>query len=478
MAGQLGQTSRNSRKKIQPLNWAEAANAPALKGMVSFLDIKPEDIRNGQRSDTPSRLPELVPAYSSVVESPSEDMERVAVIESLPMGVLLPSDGSDFIALTFDTTHHDGEYRPIIESLPVGESLSVDAAGGMDESTSAESRIEVEPTPRRIERGVLLGAIPSQNRTIRKCRLSQDGHSTGEELIYRILWEEGRPEVASNPLGPRLVRIGYAELAAKARMHKANVRLNLASLAAKMAIEQNGDFISREMVAKSYRVLSYKEILERRRQAGLEYVIRHKNVVFVTANGSPISLPGLPLPKKRKRTEAEQNVHPIRSSRPVSVSPTDSDTRIALVSESGSEFDRTTVSKALNQFWTVDDAATEQLIKACRKVRPDAEAEEIAFFVDEKLQIARANRNITNPTGLILATVPQCFSGHSFDEFRRRRQERSKLLAEEEERKNREFAEMTRWLRRSAEAILANPASTEKQRARAEKDLIDLQRVE
>ena len=351
----------------------------------------------------------------------------------------------------------------------------------MDESVSDGLPLEWEIAPIRgsiTQRGVLLGAIPSQNRRIRKCRLSQDGHSTGEELIYRILWEEGKPEVSSNPLGPRLVRIGYAELASKARMHKANVRLNLASLTAKMAIEQSGDFISRDMVAKSYRVLSYRDILERRRQSGLEYVVRHKNVVFVTADGTPIVLAGLPQPKKRRKTSPAEESGPVRVSLPMSDTRTGGDARTREELNFDLELDRITVSKALNQFWTVDDAATEQLIKACRNVRPDAEAEEIAFFVDEKLQIARVNRNITNPTGLVLATVPQCFSGHSFDEFRRRRQERRRILAEEEERKNRELAEMTRWLQRSAEAIMANPASTEKQRARAEKDLISLSQAD
>ena len=107
--------------------------------------------------------------------------------------------------------------------------------------------------------------------------------------------------MSANPLGSRTVRIGYAELANRARMHKANVRLNLASLTAKLAIEQSGDFSSRDMIAKSYRVLSYKEILERRRAAGLEYVIRQKNVIFVTPTGVPIELPGLPQAKKGKK---------------------------------------------------------------------------------------------------------------------------------------------------------------------------------
>jgi hypothetical protein len=76
-----------------------------------------------------------------------------------------------------------------------------------------------------------------------------------------------------------------------------------------------------------------------------------------------------------------------------------------------------------------DINTTDQLIRACRKIRPDAQAEEIAYFVRENLELTRNNRNITNPIGLILATVQQSFSGYSFDTFRQRRQE-SKRLAE------------------------------------------------
>ena len=220
--------------------------------------------------------------------------------------------------------------------------------------------------------------------------------------------------MSANPLGSRTVRIGYAELANRARMHKANVRLNLASLTAKLAIEQSGDFSSRDMIAKSYRVLSYKEILERRRAAGLEYVIRQKNVIFVTPTGVPIELPGLPQAKKGKKKPA-YDTQPVSDAPPVGESLPDSDTRTG--SENGFDLqaDMACVSEAMNTYWTVDDAATDQLIRACRKIRPDAEAEEIAYFVREKLELTRSNRNITNPIGLILATVPQSFSGYSFE---------------------------------------------------------------
>ena len=140
---------------------------------------------------------------------------------------------------------------------------------------------------RNIRNGIVIGVVSSQNRKIRKCRLVQDAHSTGEELLYRILWEEAKPD-PMNPTGSRSLRMGYAELAAKARMHKTNVRLNLANLKAKLAVEVLEEHSSIDLIPRLYRIFSSREILDRREAAGLEYVIRQKNVVFVNPEGTPI----------------------------------------------------------------------------------------------------------------------------------------------------------------------------------------------
>lgn len=126
------------------------------------------------------------------------------------------------------------------------------------------------------------------------------------------------------------------------------------------------------------------------------------------------------------------------------------------------------VSKAMNTYWTVDDAAADQLIRACRNVRPDALAEEIAFFVCEKLELTRTNRAINNPIGLILATVPQSFSGYSFDTFRQRRAESKRLAEEERIRREQEDRAMSAWMVREAKKTLANPSSSEKLRRESE----------
>jgi hypothetical protein len=460
MAVQAKQTSRN--RKIEPLNWAEAANSPALKGMMSFLDIKPEEVRSGHFKDVPNGLDSRVdPIGDSLTGSDTliatieeKPATPKAIIEMRPKRVSGPTSlsvspeqppASDALP--------DSELLPDSDPLPVSVSHPVSNTPPVSESS-------------QIAINVVRGSVPSQNRKIRKCRLSQDAHSAGEETLYRILWEEGKP-LSANPLGSRTVRIGYAELANRARMHKANVRLNLASLTAKLAIEQSGDFSSRDMIAKSYRVLSYKEILERRRVAGLEYVIRQKNVIFVTPTGVPIELPGLPQVKKG-RNKSAHDTRPVSDAHPVGESLPESDTRTG--SETGFDLqaDMVCVSQAMNTYWTVDDAATDQLIRACRKIRPDAQAEEIAYFVREKLELTRSNRNITNPIGLILATVPQSFSGYSFDTFRQRRQESKRLAEEERLRREEDDRRMSEWMVRNARQTLENPNATDKLKAEAQ----------
>src|ERR1700674_5295780 len=47
---------RTRRHVIEPLSYTEAAQSPALKGMMSFLDITPETIRKGHYPDVSASL--------------------------------------------------------------------------------------------------------------------------------------------------------------------------------------------------------------------------------------------------------------------------------------------------------------------------------------------------------------------------------------------------------------------------------------
>jgi len=318
---------------------------------------------------------------------------------------------------------------------------------------------------------------PGRGRSkVRKCVLAQDGHSLGEEAIYQVMWRSGRPE-NSDPNGSRTVRIGAADLGYKVNMAKKNVRQNISRLFEKLAVEIIEDFETMSSQARMYRVYSYKQILERRRAAGLEYVLRNKGVVFCSSNGEEIVAspayvltPGdetsiKPAPPKKRRVSLPQ------SALSATVLPP------AIPNEESSMSDLQVVIQALNRYWPVDQAAAVQLLRDCRRVRPDARADEIAFFVREKLELARSNRNITNPTGLIIATVPQSFVGSSFEEFRGRMNRQATLAAEEQQRKEREREELSIWLlkeRERCEAIVGDPNQTEKDRDAAENRLRQL----
>lgn len=72
----------------------------------------------------------------------------------------------------------------------------------------------------------------------------------------------------------------------RVNMAKKNVRQNISRLYEKLALEIIEDFETISSQARLYRVYSYKQILERRRAVGLEYVLRNKGVVFCSADGT------------------------------------------------------------------------------------------------------------------------------------------------------------------------------------------------
>ena len=349
-----------------------------------------------------------------------------------------------------------------VSDTRIGTPAMSDSRTGGQQKPTYYVGSEQYPRPQR-RMPMLQGDVVWQNRKIRKCVLAQDAHSQGEDALFSAMWNAAKPD-AADPSGSRTLRIGYAELAQKSRMHRSNIRINIASLRAKLAIEVLDEHDSRDVMPRLYRLYSYKEILERRRAAGLEYVIRKKSVVFVTETGELVALPGLSKPSARRtqRALAESN-----GTEAVDVPANE-------VRAEQLDLDVRQISDAMSQHWPVDEAAAQQLLRQCRSVRRDAEIGEIVFFINEKLQIALTNKNIKNPTGLILATVPQCFEGATFQEFRRRRNEALRLAAEEQERKRRQERDLEAWLTgkmQELRAVVDDVSQSEAVRDKARREL-------
>jgi hypothetical protein len=140
----------------------------------------------------------------------------------------------------------------------------------------AEAPLEVETAvvveaPRRARKGL-----------VRKAEMVEDGHSLAEQAVYDSLWRAGMPLDGTANGGmeneDRTIRIGYHRLAQMTRLSWVSVKNNLRSLEKKLAIEVTGSENSATREGKCYRIYARPAILERRKQAGLEWVRRSRGV--------------------------------------------------------------------------------------------------------------------------------------------------------------------------------------------------------
>jgi len=316
--------------------------------------------------------------------------------------------------------------------------------------------------------------VPGIGRSkIRKCVLAQDGHSLGEEAIYQILWRSGTPET-EDPNGARVISIGAADIGMRANMAKKNVRQNISRLYEKLAIEIIEDFETVSSKPRRYRVYSSKQILERRRAAGLEYVLRNKGVVFCSASGAEIKA----LPVDQKTPGDETLIRPALSKRQRHLQQAEVRRDATLpVHAQSTEIppeDLRQISEALNLYGLVNEDVAIQLVRNCRREKSDAMVAEILFFVREKMELIKSNRAIANPVGLILATVPKSFVGQAFVEFRNRMLNQAELAAEDENRRRREEEEMRNWLQEQVsicENIVNDATKSQQERDVAEQRL-------
>ena len=72
--------------------------------------------------------------------------------------------------------------------------------------------------------------------------------------------------------------------------------MNIRNLTEKLAIEQVRSEDKKQQSAREYRVYTFKQILERRRAAGLEWVVKGRGVKFVSSDEVSKTLPSDLLP--------------------------------------------------------------------------------------------------------------------------------------------------------------------------------------
>jgi len=277
---------------------------------------------------------------------------------------------------------------------------------------------------------------------VRRAVLAQDGHSSGEEVLYQSLWNYRYARQESKET--RLVTIGWKAMSKLARLTPRNTRRNCETLIEKLAIEQLSEENSRESIGRTYRLFSYKAILERRRAAGMEWVTRSRGVVFVA-------------PPAGKETQASLVK---KEAGPETVPDTEREPGPKRDTGSGSSSSGLIVRTLREYLPDVDDASVAVLVEACRLKAADATEEEINYFVRIKADLMHRMGTVKSPMGFLRAAVPRCFEGESFRQFREaetRRREVAQMREAAQERDLRRFQDEQR-------AVLENPQSTEEER--------------
>lgn len=401
----MSDSSRSRRKrKLEPISIEELAGTTGMSGFCTFLT----------RDTSVS-----VPALEGIVKESSA-----------------PLSGAPFLAAPLtaapDSTISTAPDTSASESGAGQSGAPVSDAGEIGAVDSSDSSA-LEWTPRRRSR-------------VRETTTVQDGHSLAEQAVYDAMYRVGKPYQGDS----RILTIGLRTLAEIARMAYSNCKANVRSLVEKLAIDERDGFTYTE--GRTYIVYSFREILRRRKAAGLTHVIRTRGVAFVDPST------GKPLADKRLPESSAPVSSAGQSSAPVSLSgalvtiqsgapePAESSAPAADAllrnrhwirnpEEPSSSSALAAVIAALrSHIPDVDDEGAWLLWQRCRENAPLATAEEVIHFVHLKA----GKTGIRMPFGFLLTAVPKCFLGDSYRQFREERQRqlaggttRDRLFAEE-----------------------------------------------
>jgi hypothetical protein len=411
---------------------------------VIHIQGRPDELDDSKADGTPSsedqthpegNLPTGLPSSENVTSEPeieSASEEQSHPEGNFPIGPLL----SEQELQTADST----EEKP----------PPVEAGAGKSEtkSTHPEGKlptgISLPPRRQKLQPDLIDGSVVGRQQKIRRAIVAQDGHSSGEQLLYLSLWNAATVETPDT----RLLSIGYNGMSSLCKLERSNCKKNVQSLVEKLALEVTKPHQTASSTGTTYRIFSYGEILRRRKAAGLIWVIRTSGVRFVDPTGNSPTPPVGNLPRDPVR---ESPTGPLGEAHtpPVCKIPTPLGIRSKATESASSS---SLIYAALSQFGLVDDDVLRRFAASCYQAAPDCTDEDILHFIQEKGAIVRAGR-ISNPIGFLLTAVPKCFSGESFQHYRVEKRILFERRAEAEERSKREAEE---W-RHEQQRLLLDP---------------------
>ncbi|MBV8830786.1 MAG: hypothetical protein JO108_16305, partial [Acidobacteriaceae bacterium] len=257
------------------------------------------------------------------------------------------------------------------------------------------------------------GELVSQGR-VKRISLAQDVINSTEEAVYDTLWSA---KLVSDNGSSRVVQAGYDYLSKRTRLAKKTIQRIVAKLIEKdfIAIDRPADIYERTSTV--YRVFSYKVVLEQHMKKGRHHVakigpgfvyVRQLHLSTVdTAHMSTVDSPAVyTVDSPTTATVDNENLSTV-------------DRKSTNLGSNNLEHSSTALYGALKHYGVVDDEMIRRLIIECRSRAPDCTEDEIIHFVHEKGSLTRSKQSrIVNPIGFLLKTVPKCFEGESFRQFR------------------------------------------------------------
>jgi hypothetical protein len=435
-----GSSRSRSKHKLEPISIEELAGTTGMSGFCTFLT-----------RDSSVPVPALDRAH--------EVIETGAPVSSAPV-----LDAPGLLALTQTAPDQSAPDpgAPIL-SAP-------DSSGTPETSEKAVAFKSAAPDSRALDSDALETDPPDSTapyslirpKRIREAATVQDGHSLAEQAVYDAMYRAGRPHQGDS----RILTIGLRTLAEMSRMAYSNCKANVRSLIAKLAIDEHPGFSYID--GRTYTIYSFREILRRRKGAGLTHVLRTRGVAFCDpVTGTPLlesdasvkgaGISGAPVSSAPGLT-ASLSIHsapatvksgaPLQpqSSAPATGALIGNRHWIRKAEEKSSSVPEPIVTSLRRYISDVDDDAALDLWRRCLEEAPGATAAEVAYFIELKA----GKPGIRMPLGFLLTAVPKCFKGDSYRQFR------------EEKTRGREEALSRDW--RFAEEVLRSPDADEEQR--------------
>jgi hypothetical protein len=263
------------------------------------------------------------------------------------------------------------------------------------------------------------------------CRIGrvQDVMSKAEFGYYMQLWNLTGPgiTVLEKDEHVKVFQAGYMTIARSLGMDKRTVARMLDGLALKQAVEvqQTGGSIPSGRFCGTYRVYSFREILNRLKAAGYEYAKKlGKAVVPVkpfVKFGPPVTIGNLNLPTidiSKLPTVGGSNLPTVGTSAnayggetaygrqmpTVTVGKLESDSLLGFIDVKYNDDDVVAIERRLaeTEFRSFDRAAIHQIWKQSREAVSDVTPDEVCQIFLEKAKPLLCNRRVENLNGLIL----------------------------------------------------------------------------